>query len=40
MIEFNLEKHKPKIVYDVQGAKKYLCRVRKMLIHIAPEETV
>ena len=40
MIEFNLEKHKPKIVYDVQGAKKYLCRVRKMLIHITPEETV
>lgn len=40
MIEFNIEKHKPKIVYDVQGAKKYLCRVRKMLIHITPEETV
>ena len=40
MIEFNLEKHKPKIVYDVQGTKKYLCRVRKMLIHITPEETV
>lgn len=40
MIEFNIEKHRPKIVYDVQGTKKYLCRVRKMLIQITPEETV
>ena len=40
MIEYNLEKHKPKIVYDVNGVRKYLCKVRKMLIHITPEETV
>lgn len=40
MIEFDLKKHKPKIVYDVNGTKKYLCVVRKMLIHITPEETV
>ena len=40
MIEYNLEKHKPKIVYDVNGVRKYLCIVRKMLIHITPEETV
>ena len=40
MIEYNLEKHKPKIFYDVNGIRKYLCIVRKMLIHITPEETV
>ena len=40
MIEYNLNKHKPKVVYDVNGIKKYLCKVRKMLIHITPEETV
>ena len=40
MIEFDIEKHMPKIVDNVSGIKKYLCRIRKMLIHITPEETV
>lgn len=40
MIEFDLKKHRPKIVYDVNGTKKYLCKVRKMLIKITPEEKV
>lgn len=40
MIEFNFEKHKPQIVYDVNGKSKYLCNVRKMLIQITPEEKV
>jgi hypothetical protein len=40
MIEFNLKKHTPQIVYDVKGTSKYLCNVRKMLIQITPEEKV
>lgn len=39
MIEFNLNKHLPKIVWETKGEQKYLCRVRKILLNITPEET-
>jgi hypothetical protein len=40
MIEYSIETNRPKIIYEVGGTKKYLCKVRKMLIHITPEETI
>lgn len=39
MIEFNLDKYLPKIVWQAQGAQKYLCKVRKILLNVTPEKT-
>lgn len=40
MFKFDLEKYKPKKVNEVNGTKKYFCRIRKIHLNITPEEKV
>lgn len=40
MFTFDIKKHKPKKINNVNGSQKYFCRIRKIHLNITPEEKV